>query len=182
MCQDENIQQRLGEEWPEWKKHKRYYPDVLQWWERCVKKQIGPFFRRITAEPNAEFREMENYHYICMYDVIRSDTPEERKLLVLKQYKARTVRLNSQRSNRVVMDTATNDKMKGEEPTLFHLIKTSRRHTMREIRQIHNTSGRIVTTQDEIANTLVDYFWRKYRPIVIDVASMEALINAIPPV
>jgi hypothetical protein len=98
-----------------------------------VKERIGPFFRRITAERNADFSEMENYCYTCMYDVIRSDTPEERKLLVLKQYKARIVRLNSQRSNRVMMDTATHDKMEGEEPTFFHLIKTSRRRIMREI-------------------------------------------------
>jgi hypothetical protein len=117
MCQNENIQRRVGEEWPEWKEHKRYYPDVLQWWERYVKKRIGPFFRRITAERNADFRKMENYYYTCMYDVIRSDTPEERKLLVLKQYKARITRLYSQRSNRVTLDTATNDKMEGEEPS-----------------------------------------------------------------
>jgi hypothetical protein len=107
----------LGEEWPIciWKKHKRYYPDVLQWWERCVKKRIGHFFRRITAERNADFRKSEHYYYTCIYDVMRSDMPEEGKLLVLKQYtsNARIVRLHSQRSYRVTLDTATNDKMEG---------------------------------------------------------------------
>jgi hypothetical protein len=53
---------------------------------------------------------------------------------------------------------------------------------MREIRQIRDSSGRIVTTQEEIANTLVDYFQRKYQPIAIDVVSMGTLINAIPTV
>jgi hypothetical protein len=43
---------------------------------------------------------------------------------------------------------------------------------MREIRQIRDSSGRIGTTQDEIANILVDYFQRKYQSIEIDVASM----------
>jgi hypothetical protein len=85
MCQDENIQRGLGEEWPEWKKRKRYYPDVIQWWERCLKKRIGPLFCRITAERNADFKKMENYYYTCMYDVILSNTPEERKSLMLKK-------------------------------------------------------------------------------------------------
>jgi hypothetical protein len=125
---------------------------------------------------------MENYYYTCMYDVIQSNTPDERKSLMLRQYKARIVRLHLQRCNRAVLDTATNDKIEGEEPSLFHLIRISGRRSMREIRHIRESSGRIVTTQEEIANTLVDYFQRKYQPIAIDVASMGALIDAIPPV
>jgi hypothetical protein len=53
---------------------------------------------------------------------------------------------------------------------------------MREIKQVCDTRGRIVTTQEEIANTFVDYFQQKYQPITVDVASMEVLINMIPPV
>ena len=76
MCHDENIRKRLGREWMEWRKHKRYYPDVLLWWERCIMKRLGTFFRRVMTERNIDLRKMETFLYTCMYDVIHSAIPE----------------------------------------------------------------------------------------------------------
>ena len=77
---------------------------------------------------------------------------------MLQRYKARIVRLQTQRMHRPTLDTNSNDKMEGEEPTVFHFLKISRRRNMRDIRQVRDTSGHVATTHEDIANTFVAHF------------------------
>ena len=37
LAQDDAIRSKLKREWEQWRKHKRFYPDVAEWWERHIK-------------------------------------------------------------------------------------------------------------------------------------------------
>ena len=38
LINDEHLKESISFEWVKWQNHKRYYPDITMWWERCVKK------------------------------------------------------------------------------------------------------------------------------------------------
>jgi hypothetical protein len=91
---------------------KRYYTDVTQWWERCIKKRIKILVSKEMAERNADFRSMENHLYACMYETLNSDDTHEGKLQKLNRYEAKIVRLHAERTERIMLDQSTYDKNK----------------------------------------------------------------------
>jgi hypothetical protein len=36
LITDEHLKKRISSEWVKWQTHKRHYPDITMWWERCV--------------------------------------------------------------------------------------------------------------------------------------------------
>jgi len=40
MMEDEGIKLRVRHKNERWDKYRQYYPDVISWWERCVKKRL----------------------------------------------------------------------------------------------------------------------------------------------
>jgi hypothetical protein len=99
LMKDEHIKQNIRTKWVEWRR-KRFYQDVTQWWERCIKKRIRILIRREMTERNTDFRPMENHIYACIYDVLRSGIPDDEKLPTLQRYKAKLVRLHAKRTER----------------------------------------------------------------------------------
>jgi len=79
--------------------------------------------QRTENERLADHGMMENHLYQCIYNVLRSDTPEAEKFLILKRYKAKIVCLHARRREKLLLDTDAKDKMDGEEPTLFHALR-----------------------------------------------------------
>jgi len=37
LINDKHLMKRTSSEWVKWRTHKRHYPDITMWWERCVK-------------------------------------------------------------------------------------------------------------------------------------------------
>jgi hypothetical protein len=68
-----------------------------------------------------------NHSYECLYDILRSDTPETEKPLALQRYKFKIVRLHGTRRSTTLLDLNDHDKLDGEEPSLFHVLKLFRR-------------------------------------------------------
>jgi hypothetical protein len=85
------------------------------------KKQIRSLVRYEEAERRNNLRQMKNYFYACIYDIMRTSTPQEDKWPVLKRYKAKIVKLHTDRLNTVLLDNE-DDRIDGEEPTLFHVL------------------------------------------------------------
>jgi hypothetical protein len=66
LAQDDVIGSKINREWEQWRKHKRFYPDVVEWWERHVKTHLKRLIRREEAERNKDHNIMENYLYECL--------------------------------------------------------------------------------------------------------------------
>jgi hypothetical protein len=137
------IKGKIRHKWAIWKTHKRYYPEATLWWELYIKKQLRYFVHQEEAECRNDHRQMENHLYECIYDILQSSTLQEDKLPALKRYKAKLLRLHTLRINNVMLDNCAQDKLDGEEPTLFH-IKMNKRHAAQTIKQV----------QDPLGNTL----------------------------
>jgi hypothetical protein len=96
---------------------------VTQWWERCVKTRLKKFISKEIAERNADYRHMENHLYNCMYEVLNSDEAPDKKISKLNGFKAKIMRLHANRTDRIILDQASNYKLDDEPSSLFHLIK-----------------------------------------------------------
>ena len=178
---DENIKRRIRYEWVRWRNHKRYYPDVTMWWERYVKKQLRHLIRQEDSKHNKGHRLMENHLYGCIYDILRSDAPETENLPALRRYKAKIVRLHASRMKKVLLDNNAQDKIDGEEPTLFHILKMINRRETWAIHQVQDLQRNIITRPQDIINTFVTHLRQTYGPIALDTTCISILENIIQP-
>jgi hypothetical protein len=178
-AKDPLIQQKIRTEWPNWRKLKRYYTDVTQWWERCIKKRIKILINKETAERNADVRAMENHYYACIYETINSNAPHGKKLQQLNQYKAKLVRLQARYTEQTLLDQSQYDTIKGEQPSLFHLIKQKQRREERTTCTIQDTQGREITSAQDIAKIFEKHLKRKYEPIKTDDQHTEQMASII---
>jgi len=86
---------------------------------------------------------MENNLYTCIYNVQQSAMSPDQKLAALKRYRAKLVRLQARRTEPFRLDVTERDGMEGEETSLYHLNKASKRWKARTIRRIQDGGGRI---------------------------------------
>jgi hypothetical protein len=123
---------------------------------------------------------MGDHLYQCIYDVLRSDTPQVEKFLILKRYKAKIILLHARRREKLMLDTEAEDKMEGEEPTLFHILKQHKRREAREIRMVKGPQGNTYTLPQDIQNIFVSHLTQKYGPIEVDETRIAITKDAIP--
>ena len=181
LVHDTTFRERIRTEWAKWCHHKRFYPDVIMWWERHVKKHIQRLARQEEAERSKDHRLMEQHLYECLYDIIQGHTPETEKFQALQRYKAKIVRLHSKRRANILLDTHAHDRMETEEPSLFHVLKLRRRRADREIRKIQDSDGTIYTGHQDIARTFVKHLAHKFGPITVDAQHLTTILRNIQP-
>ena len=151
------------------------------WWEWCVKPQLQRLFRQEEAEQRSNYKHMENHLYECLYDVLRSNTPAKDKLPALQRYKAKLVRLHVERANKALLDTGEHDLLEGEEPTLYQVLRILKRRECRDIRQLTDTHGNLLSTFQDIAANVVSQLTRKYQTIPVEEAAVTALQEFLHP-
>jgi hypothetical protein len=88
------------------------------------------------------------------------------------------VRLHATRLEKAVLDDSK-DRLEGEEPSLFHIIKMAKRRETREICHLQDQHGNIVTRQDILINFLT-HLRQKYQLIDVDNACITKLQEVIP--
>jgi len=86
------------------------------------------YLRKLEAEHRREHKIMEDHLYHCIYDIQQSDITPETKLAALNRYKANLVHLQVRRMEKLMRDTNKHNTIDGEEPTLFHMLKTMKQH------------------------------------------------------
>jgi hypothetical protein len=176
------LSDKIGTSMAKWRLRQRFYPDTAQWWERCVKTHLPRLIRRVTRENNDDHDRMENHLYECLNDIICSEAPEGDKRALLQRYKAKIVGFHATRRKKIFLDMHDYDVIDGEEPSLFHVLKTLRRRSTRNISQVKDIHGHICTEPQDITNTFLSHLRRKYEPIHVDSNSITILTNMVSPV
>jgi len=128
---------------------------------------------------------MENYYYAVIYDLLQAPIHDAARMTVLKEIKAKKIRLNSNLRQRITIDATEKDRAGGEEPSLYHLIKVRKRQSSRVIQEITDDDGMVQKTSLDILRAFADYFRRKFEPIPMGRQRIERLVprgmRAIPP-
>jgi len=104
---------------------------------------------------------MEDHLYHCIYDIQQSNSTPETKLATLNRYKAKLVHLKVRQMEKLMLNTNEHDMIDGEEPTLFHMLKTMKWRKAQIIHQVKDRSVRIINTPKDIAHTFVVHMREK---------------------
>ena len=94
------------------------YPDMVKWWAQYVKRKIQRMFIREGTERNTDLIQLENYYYAVIYDLLQAPIHDAARMTVLKEIKAKKIRLNSNLRQRITIDATEKDRAGGEEPSL----------------------------------------------------------------
>jgi hypothetical protein len=81
----------------------------------------------------------------------------------------------------VVLDNKENDRLDGEEPTLFHILKMEKRRTARTTQSVQDAHGNTHESPKSIVQAFANYLRKKYEPIAIDARCIEAMVEAAQP-
>ena len=103
---------------------------------------------------------MENVYYVAIYDILQDTYPHDRASIALHQLKDRTVRVHSTRQ--VFPDNSEHDRIVGEEPTLYHILKRRRRQESRMINSVHGSNGNKHISTMDILSTFTTFMRSKY--------------------
>ena len=163
LC-DADLLTNLRQLWSRWTSTKLWFPNVNIWWDRFVKPRLQRHMRIWSAERRRDFKNMENHLYTCIYNIKQSNMSPDQKLAALNRYKTKLVRLQARKTEPLQLDVNERDRMEGEEPSLYHLIKASKRREARTIRRIQDQGGRTTDDPQEIERIFLTHLKEKYSP------------------
>ena len=158
---DRDFQGKVPVAWAEWKRHVHRYPDMVNWWVHYVKRKIRAIFAKEGTERNYDRVTMEDFYYAATYDLLRDPGHDASKLTALRGLQAKIIRHNSSHRKRLLVDTSDHDRLAGEDPSLYHLIKARRRHENRLIKEIVDDDGILHTTSASILKAFAVHFRKK---------------------
>ena len=142
-----------------------------------MRQKIKLLFTKEGAERNADRRSLEDFYYKVIYDVVRDPGHYADKMLKLKSLKAKIVRLNNTYSQRMMLNTAEQDRIDGETPSLQHLIKSRKRQENRMIRTIRDDNGVTQETSPTMLKAFTTYYCNAFRSIDVQEDCMEKVLQ-----
>jgi hypothetical protein len=121
---------------------------------------------------------MENFYYEGMYAILQDTHQYEATSTAPRQLKDKIVRLHSTGLRRVVLDNGEHERLAGEKPTLYNLIKMRRRQESRMIREVQDINGNIHTITKDILRTFATFMRSKHGIITVDEKNVKYLPEA----
>jgi hypothetical protein len=149
----------------------------VNWWEKVAKKQLSTLFVREATERRRDERNMENFYYACIYDILQSPHERENRIEALNLLKAKIGRLNGKRLEGVNIDVDDHESLRDERVSLFHLTKRRTRREQRNVTQIVGRDGRLNVETREIKGVFHEHLCQKYVPIKVDNESIRTMLS-----
>ena len=139
FLKDRTVQQKISETWEECREHMHRYPDMVKWWAQYVKRKIQTMFIWVGTERNTDRRQMENYYYAVIYDLLQAPIQHADRMTALKEIKVKIIRLNSNHRQRITLDATEEGRQGGRRRAI---IISSHQNTQKTEQQ-RNTRNNI---------------------------------------
>jgi hypothetical protein len=121
---------------------------------------------------------MENFYYAAVYDLLQDeicDTTYDK----LRQIKAKITRLYATPQRCHYVDIDELDKLEGEEPSVYQLIRQRTRQKARLIEHIQDDLGTCLTDPGEVMRCFTAHMDAKYARKHIDTEALQAILRVI---
>ena len=116
---------------------------------------------------------MENFHYTCLYDVLKYLLQHAERQEAINRLKAKIVQRHSAKQARGQVDLKTQDILQEEQMSLIQLITWRQRRKQRDIQAVHEQDHQKQTSAIYIVRVFSHYIRRKYDPIQVDEECMR---------
>jgi hypothetical protein len=120
---------------------------------------------------------MEDFYYSAIYDVLRGPGIHVDKMLKPKRLKVKIVGLNNSYRQRVMVDTSEQDKLAGENPSLYNLTQSRKRQGNRLISQIVDDNKELQIASTTILRTFAKHFQKASQQIETKEQCVKQLIR-----
>jgi hypothetical protein len=101
---------------------------------------------------------MENFYYACLYDVLQNPEHLVTRTEKVNRLKAQLIQVYRERASAGMIEMQSLDSFKGEEISLFHIIKRRMRREERTIIQVTDQNGTKYSSSTVITQTFVSHF------------------------
>jgi hypothetical protein len=179
LFDDQNITEQIQNVWSQLQRQKRYFSNATTWWDGCCKKRISRFLKWAQAERRREHREMQDYYYDCIYEILQLPDPEKTLRPILNSLKAKIVRLQNTKLQRILNDNNQAERIEGEQPTTYNVLQVKNRREERTIYALEDTEGTMQTTPTGIVRTMTTYLKERYDGIAVDPESIQKLLEGM---
>jgi hypothetical protein len=179
ILKSEHTMESIKQQWTRLKAQQHRYDNVNHWWVRLSKKRLRQMFQSLEAESRRDKRHLEEFYYECIYDIIRAADRNLGAIAALHHLKAKLVRLHTQKFRVSMLDTADNDILPGEPPTLHQLIRSYQRRISKIVRSVKDEHGVIQTTTAGVASAFVNFFREKFRHVNVDPECVNIFANLV---
>jgi hypothetical protein len=151
-----------------WKQHIKYYPKPVLWWNRFFKRRIKMTFVTEGAERQRDRRTMESFYYATIRSILHDGLISTTNVNKLNELKAKLVKLRRVDMQKQLLDIADVDRFPGEQPSLYHLMRSRKRQEQRHVTTITDSHGSRHTTNKTILLTFTQFLETKYADIEVD--------------
>jgi hypothetical protein len=155
---------------------------MTSWWVRLCKPRIRQLCRQEEAARWRDFRQLENFCYECIYEIVKDRDNMHRAFSALNHMRAKIVQLNSRKLHMKLYDNEPSELNGGETPTLYQIVRRHKRTKNRLIRSVRDEEGNIQTSQLGIVATFLRFFRTKYENLATHQESTRTLASYNKPV
>jgi hypothetical protein len=141
--------------------------------KKSVKKQIRKLFMRLGAENRKEEREMENFYYQCIYDIIQNPEKRRRSMAAVNKFKAKIVQLHSASMGAAKLDVE--DRVTNKDD----IMKQKSRREQRTVTRILDQRDSEQTTYRGIVVVFQEFLRSKFKPISVDAECVRRMMEAV---
>jgi hypothetical protein len=122
-----SLRQLLQGKWETWRSHRKYYLTVVLWWERYVKRMLRQTSTCEGLARRRDRRSLENFYYEAIYTLLQTPSDNTTKVAKLKHLKDKIIRLHHEEQKYLFLSNDDRDRLEGENPSLYHLLKARKR-------------------------------------------------------
>jgi hypothetical protein len=120
---------------------------------------------------------LENFYYEAIYALLQTPANHAAEAAKLKQLKAKITRLHHEEQKCLFLSNDDCDRLEGENPSLYHLLKTRKRQESKTVQKLHDEKGVPQTTRAGILKTFKNYMYEKFGNISTDNESLRGLLG-----
>jgi len=150
---------------------------MVMWWERVAKMHINKLFIREGTVKRREETQMENFYYVCLYDILQRPIQHAERRAALNHLQAKIVKLHNARLARGQIELRTHDILREERMSRFQLIKRRHRRGQREMSEVQDRHQGWQTSARDILRLFSENMRSKYRPIQVDEDSVRTMLE-----
>ena len=170
LLNDKVNRNQLRDRWMRWKANRRWYPDTVAWWTKSVKHQLRKYWLHVCAEAKREDREMENFLYSCLYDILQTPQARAGNIGAMNRITAKIVDLHRKRMEGIKRGGEGSEVWLEEKASIYNIIRQKQRREQRTVTSICDDDGRTYTDSKTILAVFREELQRKYanRPVEED--------------
>jgi exonuclease III len=175
MLLQEETRTKYRRGWEDWKVRIPQYRNKLEWWDKFAKTRTQHFFKQEGRTQAAERRQMENFYYQCIYDLISEKQRDQNITTRLKYFKDKIMDLQRIKTQKIILEAQDQGPVQNERATLYYLCKARRKRTGRMINQITDEGGRKLDTHEEIMRMMTEKVKEGFKATLCDKQGVERL-------